>query len=146
MNAEATTPGKGLKITMIILRTLMGLLFLFASITYFMMTLAPHSYVAQHMTQPPTTGAVKTFNDGIEAARYLMPTVKVFELLCGLAFVTGRFVPLAAVLIAPIIINIVAFHAFLEPAQLPIAIFLVIANGVVAYYHRDRYAPLFRAK
>ena len=136
MNAEATTPGKGLKITMIILRTLMGALFLFASIAYFFKLVTP----------PPATGAVKAFNDGIEASRYLMPTVKVFELLCGLAFVTGRFVPLAAVLIAPIILNIVAFHAFLQPSELPIALFLVVANGVVAYYHRDRYAPLFKAK
>ena len=145
MNTEAT-PSKALKITVIILRTLMGALFLFGSITYFLMLLYPHSAMAQRMSPPPATDAVKAFNDGIAAARYLMPTVKVFELTCGLAFVTGRFVPLAAVLIAPIIINIVGFHAFLEPAQLPVALFLVVANGFVAYYHRASYAPLFKAK
>ena len=79
------------------------------------------------------------------ASRYLMPTVKVIELVCGLAFVTGRFAPLAAVLIAPIIVNIVLVHAFLGPEGLPTAIFLVVANGIVAWYHRDRYAPLFRS-
>ena len=136
MNAEATAPGKGMKITMIVLRTLMGLLFLFASITYFF-KLVP---------TPPLAGDMKTFNDGLMASHYLMPTAKIIELLCGLAFVTGRFAPLAAVLIAPLIVNITLIAVFLAPEGIAVAAFLVIANGFVAYYHRDRYAPLFQAK
>lgn len=128
-------PSKALKITMVILRTLMGLLFLFASITYLFHLITP----------PPLTGDMKTFNDGLMASRYLMPTVKVIELVCGLAFVTGRFAPLAAVLIAPIIVNILLIGLFLEPSGIPVGIFLVLANGLVAYTHRDRYAPLFQA-
>jgi putative oxidoreductase len=135
MNAEATAPGKGMKITMIVLRTLMGLLFLFASITY-LFKLFP---------TPPLAGDMKTFNDGLMASHYLMPTAKIIELTCGLAFVTGRFSALAAVLIAPIIVNILLIAVFLEPAGVPVAAFLVIANGFVAYCHRDRYAPLFRS-
>ncbi len=135
MDTDAPTPGKGLKIAMVLARTLMGLLFLFASITYFFKLITP----------PPPTGAMKAFSDGLQASRYLMPTAKAVELSCGLAFVTGRFVPLAAVLIAPIIVNIVLVHAFLAPEGLPLAIFLVLANGLVAYYHRDRYRPLFRS-
>lgn len=135
MSADAATPSKGLKITMIVARTLMGLLFLFASITYFFKLITP----------PPATGAMKVFGDGLEASRYLMPTAKAVELCCGLAFVSGRFVPLAAVLIAPIIVNIVLVHAFLAPEGLPLAIFLVLANSLVAYYHKDRYRALFQA-
>ena len=138
MNAEAVpaaTPGKGLKVTMIVLRTLMGLLFLFASITYLFKLITP----------PPLTGPMKVFNDGLEASRYLMPTVKVIELICGLAFVSGRFVPLAAVLIAPIIVNILLISVFLGPEGIPFAMFLVLANAFVAYYHRDKYKPLFTA-
>ena len=135
MNASAATPGKGLKITMIVFRTLMGLLFLFASITYFF-KLVP---------TPPLTGDMKTFNDGVMASHYLMPAAKIIELLCGLAFVTGRFASLAAVLIAPIIINILGIGLCLDHAGLGPAIFLVIANSLVAYYHRDRYAALFQA-
>ena len=135
MSAEIAAPSKGLKITMIVVRTLMGLLFLFASITYFFKLITP----------PPPTGAMKVFNDGLQASVYLLPTVKVIELACGLAFVTGRFVPLASVLIAPIIVNIVLVHAFLGPEGLPLAAFLVLANAFLAYYHRDRYRPLFRA-
>lgn len=123
-----------MKIATAILRVLMGLLFLFASITYLFKLMEP----------PPLTGAMKTFNDGLEASVYLMPTVKIVELLCGLAFVVGRFVPLAAVIITPIIVNIVLVNAFLTPEGLPIAAFLVIANGFVAYQHRESYKPLLK--
>ena len=138
MNAEAIPPathGKGMRIAMILVRSLMGLLFVFASVTYLFKLITP----------PPPTGAMKVFNDGIEASRYLMPTVKVIELVCGLAFLSGRFVPLASVVIAPIIVNILLTHVFLGPEGIPLAVFLVLANGFVAYYHRDRYRPLFRS-
>jgi putative oxidoreductase len=125
-----------MRIAAVVLRTLMGLLFLFASVTYF----------GGFITPPPLEGAMKTFNEGIEASVYLLPLAKSVELLCGLAFVTGRFVPLAAILIAPIIVNIVLIQAFLDPAQLPTGIFLVIANATVAWRHREVYAPLFRAR
>lgn len=124
-----------MRIATIIVRVLMGLLFVFASVTWFLKAFTP----------PPLEGAMKTFNDGMEASVYLVPTVKAIELVCGIAFLVGRFVPLAAVLIAPIIVNIVLVHAFLAPEGLPLAIFLVLANGFLAYVHRDRYRPLFRA-
>jgi uncharacterized membrane protein YphA (DoxX/SURF4 family) len=125
-----------MKITVTIARVLMGLLFLFASITYLFKLITP----------PPLTGDMKIFNDGLMASGYMMPTVKVIELLCGLAFVTGFFVPLAAVVITPVIVNIVLVHAFLAPEGLPVAAFLVVALLFIAYYHRDSYRPLFKAK
>lgn len=124
-----------MKITLIIVRTLMGLLFLFASITYLFKLITP----------PEITGPMKIFNDGLEASVYMMPVVKVLELLCGLAFVSGFFVPLAAVLISPIIINIILVHAFMAPSGLPAAIFLALANLFIAFYYRDRYKPLFNS-
>ncbi|MBL0311745.1 MAG: DoxX family membrane protein [Holophagaceae bacterium] len=124
-----------MRIAMILVRSLMGLLFVFASVTYLFKLFTP----------PPLAGAMKVFNDGLEASRYIMPTVKVIELVCGLAFLSGRLVPLASVLIAPIIVNILLTHVFLGPEGIPLAVFLVLANGFVAYYHRDRYRPLFRS-
>jgi putative oxidoreductase len=136
MNAEsaAPSPSKLLKISVIIIRTLMGLLLVFASVTYLFKLITP----------PPATGAMKVFGDGLEASRYLMPTVKVIELICGLAFLSGRFVPLATVLMAPIIVNILLVHVFLGPEGIPVAVFLVFANAFVAYYHRASYRPLFQ--
>ena len=125
-----------MKIAMIIVRTLMGLLFLFASITVLLGL----------MTPPPMTGIPKTFNEGLASVGYFFPVLKVTELLCGLAFVSGYFVPLATVVIAPIIINIFLYHALIDNSGLPVAIFLVLANAFVAYYYRDAYAGLLKAK
>jgi len=89
---------------------------------------------------------VKIFNDGIVASVYLMPTVKVFELLCGIAFLSGRFVSLAAVVIFPIILNILMFHIFLMPSGIPLAALLLIGDLFLAYYYRDRYKAMLAAK
>ena len=124
-----------MKWAVIVVRSLMGLLLLFASITFLFKLITP----------PPLTGAMKTFNDGLTASVYLMPTVKVIELVCGLAFLTGRFVPLATVLMAPIIVNIFGVHLFLGREGLPLAIILVLANAFLAYHHRESYRPLFRS-
>jgi putative oxidoreductase len=125
-----------MKIAAIILRSLMGLLFVFASVTFLFKLITP----------PPMTGAMKVFTDGMEASVYMMPVVKVIELICGLAFLSGRFVPLATVVIAPIIVNIVLVHAYLAPEGLGPAVFLVVANGFLAYYHREAYRPLLSAR
>ncbi len=127
-----------MKIVMIIFRTLMGLLFLFSSITFFL----------KMIPTPDIQGPIKTFNDGLAAAGYFLPLLKGTELVCGLLFVIGRFVPLATVVIAPVIINIFCVNMFLFPVMPgPVfAIFLVLANIVVAYYYRDAYRGLLRSK
>jgi len=123
-----------MKIAMIIVRGLMGLLFLFSSITFLFKLITP----------PEPTGAMKIFSTGLQASVYIMPTVKIIELICSIAFLSGRFVPLAVVLISPIIVNIVFVHVFLGPEGLPVAIFLVLANSFVAYHYRESYKPLLQ--
>lgn len=125
-----------MKVAEIIVRTLMGLLFLFASI----------AVLFNLVEQPEQTGNVKLFMDGVLATGYLMPLIKITELVCGVAFVTGFFVPLASIVIAPIIVNIFFFHLLVDTSGLPVAIFLVLANALVAYSHWNAYRPLFVAK
>jgi putative oxidoreductase len=125
---------KTMKIAAMIVRILMGLLFLFSSITFLFKLIVP----------PEPAGAMKIFSDGLAASVYLMPAVKIIELLCGIAFLSGKFVPLASVLISPIIVNIFFVHLFLGPERLPVAIFLVLANSFLAYYNRQSYKPLLK--
>jgi hypothetical protein len=63
-----------------------------------------------------------------------------------LAFVSGFFVPLAVVVIFPIIVNIVGVHFFLMPQGLPMALLLLVLDLFLAYYYRDRYRPLLQPK
>jgi putative oxidoreductase len=128
-----------MKIAMIIVRTLMGLLFLFASISFFLMMMGMFQ-------MPPMEGPVKTFNEGLAASVYFFTLLKITEFVCGLLLVTGRFVPLALVVLSPIIINILMVHTFLDRSGLPIALFLVFANLFLAYCYRDAFRPLLTSK
>lgn len=125
-----------MKIAIIIVRTLIGLMFLFASITYFIFPAPP----------PEFSGDTKTFMDGIEASKYILPVAKIFELVCGLMFVSGRFVALAVILIFPITINILLINAIHMPSGLPIVIPLFLGILFLAYTEREKYSPLLTSK
>lgn len=125
-----------MKIAGIIVRTLMGLLFVFAA----------SAYLFKLFPEPQLEGNIKIFMDGLNASGFMMTLVKVTELVCGLAFLTGRFVPLACVVIAPVIVNILFVNISLDRTGLPIGIFLVLANSFLAYIHWEKFKPILSAK
>ena len=127
-----------MKIAMIIVRTLIGLLFIFGSVVYFFDLFAP--------PEMEPGSPLRLFNEGLAASGYFMNLLKATELVCGILLVVGRFVPLALVILAPIIINILMVHIFLDRAGLPVAIVLVLAAFFLAYYYRKAYAPLLTPK
>ena len=129
-----------MKIAMLIVRTLMGLLLIFSSVTYVLLLMGLFS-----MPEMPP-GPMKTFNEGLAASGYFMTLLKVTEFVCGFLLLIGRFVPLALVIISPVIVNIVLTHAFLAPEGIGPGLFLAIGNIFLAYYYRDAFGPLLTAK
>lgn len=88
----------------------------------------------------------QTFIVGLLASKYLIPFVKTVEGICAVAFLTGSFLPLATVIIFPITLNIALYHTILDPAGMPVGLFLLAVNLLLAYTLRDEYAPLFQRK
>lgn len=129
-----------MKIAVIVVRTLMGLLFIMSSVTYFLMVMG-----VMQMPDIPA-GPMKTFNEGLAASTYFFWLLKITELVCGILFLIGRFVPLAMVVISPVIINIVLTHLFLGPAQIGPGLFLAIGNIFLAYYYWDAFKPLLTSR
>ncbi|MCC6953531.1 MAG: DoxX family membrane protein [Deltaproteobacteria bacterium] len=125
-----------MKFTVIAVRVLLGALYVFASA----------AFLFDLITPPPPTGNVKTFMEGVLATGYLMNFVKVTELVCGIALVAGYFVPLAAVILAPISLNIFLFHLYVDPQGLAVGIFVVLANLFLGYAYRDRFRPMLQPK
>ena len=125
-----------MKIAMIIVRTLMGLLFVFGAVAYFFNLVTP----------PPMEGNIKLFNEGLAASGYFFTLLKITELVCGILLLIGRFVPLVLVILSPIIINIFMVHLLLDRTGLPVAIFLVLANIFLAYWYWDAFKPLLTPK
>ncbi len=68
------------------------------------------------------------------------------ELVVGICFVSGFFVPLASIIISPIVINIFCVHLFIAQEGLPVGILVIVANAFIAYTNREVYRPLFSPK
>ena len=124
-----------MKITTLIVRILIGILLLFASISYFF----------QLFPEPPLAGNMKIFNDGIKAPIYLMPMVKIVELLCGLSFIIGKFNRITFIILMPISINILFTHIFVAPEGIAVATFLFLGNVFLLFTKWDSYKGLFVA-
>jgi hypothetical protein len=116
------------------LRLMLGLVFTGAGI----------AGLLQRGAAPPGSGPAAAFVGGLAAAGYFFPLLKIVELGAGLLLLWGRMVPFALTLLAPIVVNIAAFHFVLAPEGAPIAVLLVALEIGLAWLHRDAFAPLFR--
>src|SRR5438477_1745787 len=65
------------------------------------------------LPQPPISGPPAEFFGALFATGYMLPLLATTEIVAGLMLLSGRFVPLAVALLAPVIVNIVGFHIFL---------------------------------
>lgn len=91
-------------------------------------------------TPPPTGDALTWF--GIMVAHHWINFVAVVQLVGGLLLLVGRFVPLALTLLAPVIVNILLYHALLWPHGYGFAIAVLVAElFLLAVYWRS-FAPL----
>ena len=95
---------------------------------------------------PPPEGLAAAFVGGLASSGYFFPLLKGTEVVAGLLLLGNRFVPLALTLLAPIVVNIVAFHAFLAPAGMAMALAITALGIYLAYTERAVFAPLLRAR
>jgi hypothetical protein len=69
--------------------------------------------------------------------------VSAVQLVGGAMLLVNRYVPLALVLLGPVIVNILLFHLLLDRTGLPIAIVVVILWGILAFRHRQHLSGIF---
>ena len=86
------------------------------------------------------------FAGALMATGYMFPLIKGTEVLVGALLLANRFVPLALVLLAPVLVNIVLFSAFLAPSGIGMGIVLVGLQLFLAWTHRRAYRPLLTAR
>lgn len=109
----------------VIVRVLLGLLFTMAGIAG-LLNLVPVP------TDLPES--MMTFNKGMMASVYFFPFLKATETVCGLLLIAGWFVPLALVVLAPVVIHIFLVHAFLQPSGLPLAIIIGAMTAYLSFF------------
>lgn len=124
-----------MKIATLVIRILLGALLLFASLSYFF----------KFGEQPAPVGDMKTVMAGFMATKYLLPLAKSVELICGLSFLTGKFLKITSVILVPVTLNILLINVFLMPEGTPIAAALLLGNVFLIYRNWDSYKWLFLA-
>jgi putative oxidoreductase len=121
-----------MKIADLIARILLGLMFLVFGLNGF------HDFL--HMPMP--TGLAGQYMGALFVSHYLL-FVFVVEVIGGLLLLSGQYVPLALVLLGPVIVNILLFHSTMAPAGLPPALLATVLWFIVFAAHRQAFAGIF---
>lgn len=95
---------------------------------------------------PPPAPEAGAFLGALAATGYMFPMVKGLELLAGLALLAGVYVPLALLVLIPIVVNIVALHLFLDPSGLVMPLAILALGIVVATAHWARFRQVLQAR
>jgi len=91
------------------------------------------------LTSPPLPEGLIALFEGMIKSGYLFHLIKLTETSVGILLVANRFVPLALTILAPVVVNIVAFHLFLMPSGLPVALVVLALNIYLAWAYRDQF-------
>jgi putative oxidoreductase len=124
-----------MRIAALIARYLLGLIFVVFGANGFL----------HFIPMPPPPGVAGQFMGALFVSHVLV-VIFLLELIGGILLLVGRYVPLALVLLGPVIVNIVLFHAFMAPSGLPLAAVVVILWGLTAWSVRSALAGIFAAK
>ena len=94
---------------------------------------------------PPPGGIAGQFMDALYVSHYLW-VIFAFQLLAAVLLLVNRYVPLAVALLAPIIVNILSFHALMAPSGLPLALFVAVLWALIFVNVRPAFAGLFQSR
>lgn len=92
---------------------------------------------------PPMSASMTSFMNSLKATGYFMPFLGMVEITAGTLFLINRLLPFALLLAAPVILNILMVHVFLEPRVLPLALALFAFELYLAWTHRQAFRSIF---
>jgi putative oxidoreductase len=125
-----------MRIAAVIARYLAGLIFLVMGLNGFL----------HFIPLPPPTGVVAgQFMGALYVSHYLW-LIFGFQVLGGLLLLVNRYVPFAVAILAPVLVNILAFHVLMAPAGLPMALFVAILWALIFIGVRPAFSGLFQSR
>lgn len=120
-----------MKTTSIVARHLLGVIFLVFGLNGFL----------HFIPTPPPQGLGGQFIGALFASGELS-VIMGLQLATGIFLLANRYVPLALIVIAPVVVNILLFHLFMDRAGLPVALFVTALWVVAALGVRTVFKPL----
>ena len=77
---------------------------------------------------------------------YILQAVGFCQIVLGIALLLNRFIPLALLVFAPIVVNVVLFHLFLDMSSIAMAMPIVGLTVYFFFSHKSSFAPLFTSR
>jgi hypothetical protein len=124
-----------MKITSVIARYLLGFIFLVFGLNGFL-----HFLPAQM-----PSGIAGQFIGALFVSNYLA-AVFLVQLIGAVLLLINRYVPLALTLLAPVIVNILLFHALMAPAGLALALVVTVLWVLVFLSVRSAFRGLWQPR
>jgi len=121
-----------MKIASTISRYLLGIVFLVFGLNGFL----------QFLHMPPPTGIAAQFMGALFMSHMLM-VIFALEVIAAVLLLVNRYVPLASLILGPILVNILLFHVFMAPSGLPLALIVTAIWLVVAASVRPAFRGIF---
>ena len=122
-----------MKIVTLIARILLGLVFLVFGLNGFLNFLN---------MGPPPTGLAGQFLGALFVSHYYW-VIAALQVVGGALLLVNRFVPLALVLLGPIVVNIICYHVFLNHSGAGFAAVVTVLWLIVFYGHRQFFSGVF---
>src|SRR6266513_3528620 len=94
---------------------------------------------------PPPGGIAGQFMGALYASHYLW-VIFAFQVIAGVLLLVNRYVPLAVAVLAPVIVNILTFHALMAPSGLPMAVFVALLWAAIFIDVRPAFSGLFQSR
>ncbi|MAO11018.1 MAG: DoxX protein [Flavobacteriaceae bacterium] len=96
------------------------------------------------MPAPELPENAANFMQSLQATGYVLPIVGALEIFIGFLLLIKKWVPFALLLLAPISVNIVLFHLFLDLPDIAGAVVVAVINVILIYKYWKVYRPLFQ--
>jgi putative oxidoreductase len=124
-----------MKVATIIARILLGLVFLVFGSNAFL----------HFLPMPPLPQNLAGDYARVFMASGYVYVVGFLQIVGGLLLLIGRFVPLGLTILAPIIVNILIFHALMAPEGFAPGLVVTALELFLLWSYRAVFAPLLRA-
>lgn len=122
-----------MRIVTLIARILLGLMFIVFGLNGFLNFLN---------MGPMPTGLAGQFIGALVQSHYFW-VVAALQVIGGVLLLVNRYVPLGLVLLGPVIVNILLYHIFLNPAGMLMAIVVTVLWFIVFYSYRQYFSGIF---
>ncbi len=124
-----------MKAAFVVARVLLGLMFTVFGLNGFL----------HFIKMPPPTGLAATYLGALSQS-HLLQVNFVIQLVTGLLLLAGVYVPLALVLLGPVLANILAYHLLMHPEGIQNALVAFVLWLVVFWSVRGNFAGVFQMR